>query len=252
MMEGNIRHNTTAPTAAAAVGLVDVIFLDIDGVLLPFGGDGDHDGGTAPGCIFPDRTMDALTSLIDRAGRLLLEAAAAGEPARGNPALVLSSTWRVRADFVDDIVSSLTRHAARRRGPVGDGGGRDWTTAWPSPGSPDGGPFFDMTDPLHQSTRCDEVYKWVSANAGLVHRTDGGGTTRTFRVRSWIALDDEDLVNVEGRTVGDAVRHAVRTESSVGLTEDDVDVAMGLIEAQIRDFHRRPAGTRDGELRVEG
>ena len=43
-----------------------------------------------------------------------------------------------------------------------------------------------------------------------------------------------------------AARHAVRTESSVGLTGDDVDVAIGLVEAQFRDFHRRTAGAGDG------
>ena len=70
--------------------------------------------------------------------------------------------------------------------------------------------------------------------------------SRSFSVLTR-TIETIQLVNVEGRTVGDAVRHAVRTESSVGLTEDDVDVAMGLVEAQIRDFHRRP-----GELLGEG
>lgn len=182
----------------AAVELVDVIFLDIDGVLLPFGGaggDNHDDGETAPGCIFPNRTMDALASLLDRAGGLSLEAAGGGAPVRGNPALVLSSTWRARPDFVDDITSSLVAHAAHRRGRRGRRGGgggerRDWTAAWSNAGSPSGGPFFDMTDPLYQSTRCDEVYKWLGDNSGVVERR---GATRTFRVRSWIALDDEDV-----------------------------------------------------------
>ena len=47
--------------------LVDVVFLDIDGVLLPFGG-GARDDDRPPfrftqGCLFPDCTMDALTAL---------------------------------------------------------------------------------------------------------------------------------------------------------------------------------------------
>ena len=176
---GNRR--STASTAGAAE-LVDVIFLDIDGVLLPFGCDETNETPrrSAPGCLFPLEQMDALASLLDRAGRLSV--GADREPAaRGNPVLVLSSTWRVRPDFVDDIVSSFEAHAAHR----GRGGG---TTAWTTAGSPGGGPFFDMTDPLFQSTRCEEVYKWVGDNAGLVAgRTDGGGgPAREFRVRSWI------------------------------------------------------------------
>mmetsp|Transcript_11323 Transcript_11323/g.24135 ORF Transcript_11323/g.24135 Transcript_11323/m.24135 type:complete len:110 (+) Transcript_11323:71-400(+) len=50
--------------------LVDVIFLDIDGVLLPFGGvrDNFHNENLSftNGCIFPDCTMDALTLLLHR------------------------------------------------------------------------------------------------------------------------------------------------------------------------------------------
>ncbi|KAL7544186.1 hypothetical protein ACHAWF_007565 [Thalassiosira exigua] len=47
--------------------VVDIIFLDIDGVLLPFGGVRDgyiRDGSFAEGCIFPNSAMDALTSLL--------------------------------------------------------------------------------------------------------------------------------------------------------------------------------------------
>ena len=117
--------NRRSTASAAAAELVDVIFLDIDGVLLPFGGDETNETPrrSAPGCLFPLEQMDALASLLDRAGRLSVGADGRDAPAaRGNPALVLSSTWRVRPDFVDDIVSSFEAHAAHR--------GRDWTTAW--------------------------------------------------------------------------------------------------------------------------
>ena len=56
-------------------------------------------------------------------------------------------------------------------------------------------------------------------------------------MRSWIALDDEDLVNVEGRVLEDAKKHAVQTKSSVGLTLESVDFGVELIKMQIQEFH---------------
>jgi hypothetical protein len=59
-----------------------------------------------------------------------------------------------------------------------------------------------------------------------------------FQVRSWIALDDEDLVNVEeGRKEKKAEKFAVKTESSIGLTLQDVAKGLKLLEDQIRQFY---------------
>ena len=44
-------------------------------------------------------------------------------------------------------------------------------------------------------------------------------------------------VNVEGIQHDDTIKHAVQTESSVGLTFEDAKLGLQLIENQIRNFH---------------
>ena len=212
--------------------LVDVIFLDIDGVLLPFGGGariGDRQQHSeltrhTEGCIFPDRTMEALTTLLTRLD-------ASGEESKNDDAsssssssyrakLVLSSTWRARPEFVEDILASFRAYAIAR--------GREDATVlriWKSHSDS----FFDVTDPYYHATRHDEIYNWV--------RTKANNSREEYIVRSWIALDDVDLVNVEGRVLPEAIKHAVKTESSVGLTLTEVCLGVRLIETQIREFH---------------
>ncbi len=211
---------------------MDIIFLDIDGVLLPFGDHSDILGGGAvqrtyaDGCIFPDETMEALTTLLTK-----LDEKRTGEEAM-NAKIVLSSSWRSRPRFVEDILRSFRSYTASR-------GANDprISRAWESTFGADYAEFFDVTDPKYHSTRHDEVINWVKCA-----KTNGRGK---FTIRSWIALDDEDLVNVEGRIMTDAIGHAVRTMSSVGLTLNNVNVGMRLLERQVREFHDmsgRPGG----------
>lgn len=238
--------------------LVDVIFLDIDGVLLPFGGtrDGyskDDNPCTVEGCIFPDRAMDALTVLLRRVSNddfnIMLNGS--GVAAKGNPVIVLSSTWRARSEFIQDILDSFRAYAAVAGGDGDDGSccPSERQATW----EPHLHSFFDIADPNFHSTRHDEIYKWVREHAqncggkgivlksqysiGSVRNGTATSTKKRYIVRTWIALDDEDLVNVEGRVSQDATKHAVRTESSVGLTLRDVDLAVDLIEKQMLDFH---------------
>lgn len=163
--------------------------------------------------------------------------------------LVLSSSWRSRPDFVEDILSSFRAYATtsggRRREDAADVM-RVWESRVDS--------FFDITDPNYHATRHDEIYNWVrrrsssrkkgndkigKANNATTTTTkeEGGGVDRGYIVRSWIALDDEDLVNVEGRIVPGANGHAVKTDSSIGLTHADVRRGIRLMEEQIREFH---------------
>mmetsp|Transcript_866 Transcript_866/g.1784 ORF Transcript_866/g.1784 Transcript_866/m.1784 type:complete len:233 (-) Transcript_866:61-759(-) len=223
--------------------LVDVIFLDIDGVLLPFGGIRDNYSKDSlsftEGCIFPDCTMDALTTLLQRIYNISLDIApsitknkALCKPTiQGNPVVVLSSSWRARSEFIQDILASIRAY-------VGAKGLEDASTLqiWENHLES----FFDITDPHFHVTRHDEIYKWVKENTtreGKQISQYSKDAARKYVVRSWIALDDEDLVNVEGIVSQDAMGHAVQTKSSVGLTLHDVDVGVHLVKKQMQDFH---------------
>lgn len=67
--------------------ILKVIFLDIDGVLLPF--PRDEDSGSD---LFPPSTLNALQSLLKEAQ---------------GAKLILSSTWRVQKKFIQDIVDAI-------------------------------------------------------------------------------------------------------------------------------------------------
>lgn len=215
--------------------LVDIIFLDIDGVLLPFGGNVHAERRYTQGCIFPDCTMDALTTLLQRANNICRQGKRHDNDASSSSSsckLVLSSTWRVRPDFIQDILSSFRAYTIEKSI-------KDPTimSTWASHLDS----FFDITDPNFHSTRHDEIYKWVQTNATTTAYTNNNAREngkKDFIVRSWIALDDEDLVNVEGKVSNGATKdHAVLTKSSVGLTLDDVSLGIHLLERQCQLFY---------------
>ena len=79
------------------------VFLDIDGVLLPFGGDASL-SSAAGETRFPDECLSALSSILDATGAVL----------------VLSSTWRCSSSAVKDILRNFQRYAAAHGGPLGD------------------------------------------------------------------------------------------------------------------------------------
>lgn len=228
--------------------LVDVIFLDIDGVLLPFGGTRDkyhNDKPCTDGCLFPDSTMEALTTLIQRIRNLSINNNTSCQTViQGNPVLVLSSTWRARPEFIQDILSSFNVYAQNNED-------ASILQTWKESKCLDS--FFDITDPNYHSTRQDEIMKWVEKNVvnvkGKRKNNNSQCTTcssktakkqQQFIVRSWIALDDEDLINVEGNVTqhSDIMKqHAVQTKSSVGLTLEDTEFGVQLIQKQIYKFH---------------
>jgi len=157
-----------------------VIFLDIDGVLLPF--PNDENFGSR---LFPASTLQSLQSLLKKTN---------------GAKLVLSSTWRVRKDFVKDIVDSIKDFGIEFEG------------------------FFDTTDINMHSERQWEIERWLSKQ---MHRS--------YEKVIWLALDDEELLEGD---VNKAFRetfegHVVKTESHKGLTMDDVKDAERLWNNQL-------------------
>lgn len=237
--------------------LVDVIFLDIDGVLLPFGSakksSQDDKDYKCDDCIFPNSTMHALTTLLQKVGDISLTIKDKGnthQTIRGNPVLVLSSTWRAQLEFITDIVDSFKGYVAfvQQKQQLQQ---PEVQQIW----KPHLDAFFDLVDPCYHATRHDEIFSWVRDNEKGKHRSSNDSSKKRkrrtpqelectatmvdFQVRSWIALDDEDLVNVEeDRVEKKAIPHAVKTESSVGLTLQDVDLGVKLLEDQMNSFYQ--------------
>jgi len=157
-----------------------VIFLDIDGVLLPF-----PQKEPPKDTLFPTNTMKAL----DR----LLKATQAQ--------LVLSSTWRAQDQFVKDILDDFEKHGLG-------------VTA-----------FHGMTDKHYHAERQWEIHRWLSQ-----HDDDGSS-----RKMYWLALDDEELIQGEenAKLASLFQGHVIKTISSIGLTEEDVDRGMQLWQEQL-------------------
>lgn len=159
--------------------ILKVIFLDIDGVLLPF--PKDENAGSE---LFPASTLKPLQTLLQQAD---------------GAKLVLSSTWRVRKDFIQDIVDCIQAF------------GIDF----------DG--FFDITDPNMHSERQWEIERWLSNNR------------QKYDKIVWLALDDEELlegdVNQKFRSLFEG--HVIKTESQKGLTMEDVKDALNLWQNQL-------------------
>ena len=216
--------------------LVDIIFLDIDGVLLPFGDattkTKNDDDCFVDGCLFPNRTMKAFTALLSHLASSCVQSYAY------NPKIVLSSTWRTRSDFIQDILSSFRAYAA-----ASNCGAAIRESSWNNTQHllNNGCFFFDITDPKYFATRHEEIYKWVRSNA---YNRRSRAQYKNIIFRSWIALDDEDIVHVQDYGGGggvtimeDAKKHAVKTISSIGLTVTDVELGIALLEKQILDYH---------------
>lgn len=231
---------------------VDVIFLDIDGVLLPFGSakknQSHQNGEDWEDCLFPKSTMNALTALLHRVSEISIKHN--NETIKGNPVIVLSSTWRAQQEFIKDILNSFkayVKHQVVEQQLQDSSVQKIW--------EPHLDAMFSLVDPTYHGHRVDEIFSWIDEHVGEENSRKKNSSTKKrkrrtpqelectstvtdFQVRSWIALDDEDLVNVEeGRTEKKAEKFAVKTESSIGLTLQDVATGLKLLEDQIRQFY---------------
>lgn len=175
---------------------VDVVLLDIDGVLLPFGNNHDDEPQSGDyGCLtvptsnglFPDRTLAALSKILEVTGAVV----------------VLSSTWRVRADFREDILAAFRDYGDSFGGPLA-------TMS----------EFYDLTDVNNHSERQWEIHDWCTTNCN--------------RIRYWVALDDEELVQGDTNLAyrSSFVGRVIKTESSIGLTMKDAQQAIKLFKKQ--------------------
>jgi hypothetical protein len=165
---------------------LQVIFLDIDGVLLPFPKTQQEDDDASSLQLFPKSCLQALQRLLQ---------------ATPGSQLVLSSTWRVRNDYIHDILKALQDFGI----PIQD--------------------FHSITDPNLHSERQWEIYDWLQKQQQQTVSPD----------MIWLALDDEELldgdVNEKHRNVFSG--HVIKTESRLGLTMNDVESAIVLWEAQL-------------------
>ncbi|GET88912.1 hypothetical protein, conserved [Leishmania tarentolae] len=169
-----------------------VVFLDIDGVLLPvpkftFGG-GD----------LSEKCAQSLKRLITALG------------GRDKVTIVLSSTWRNHPCMVDRLNTFMQKEA-------GDG------IPVVSESTPNGTVLVSAVtyyadDPSEQRLvrdRVDEVYRWLHTHITDHPEAIGG---------RWIAIDDMQL-DVDKRMRG----HFLHTQTDVGITEADVDTACAMI-----------------------
>jgi hypothetical protein len=127
MMKAFITMMTRKLTATSAV---DVIFLDMDGVLLPFGDD-DAKQSPTTNQLFPDETLAALSLILTELPTTVL---------------VLSSTWRVRPEFCSEIIESFQLYGKQH------GGGPLATMET----------FYDITNVDTHSERQWEIHDWLT------------------------------------------------------------------------------------------
>mmetsp|Transcript_8083 Transcript_8083/g.12363 ORF Transcript_8083/g.12363 Transcript_8083/m.12363 type:complete len:177 (-) Transcript_8083:248-778(-) len=116
----------------AKAGLT-IIFLDIDGVLLPFGGERSTSEISCSG-LFPDRTIEAFNAILKECPSSLI---------------VLSSTWRVSQEFCQQILQAFRDYAKTNDGEF-----------LPTQ-------FYDVTNINNHSERQWEIHDWLSSSQNI-------------------------------------------------------------------------------------
>jgi len=180
-----------------------IIFVDIDGVLLPFpevkdDDDDDDDDKTTRSRLFPSKTLKPLQRLwrhVTKDGTIKVE-------------WILSSTWRVQQSYICDIERAVSEFGI----PI---------------------EFDDITDPTLHTERQWEIYDWMEKQQQLIGK---GGRSHDGQPSSsiWLALDDEELLeeskNAKHREFFQG--HVIMTKSHIGLSQEDVNQAIKLWDKQ--------------------
>ncbi len=174
-----------------------IIFVDMDGVLLPFPNKRHDDNHTSEQeSLFPAVTLRPLYRLWKHVGTV---------------EWVLSSTWRVQDSYIRDIERALHEFGIHIE-------------------------FSDITDPKLHSERQWEIYDWLKRQKCFDRNNHNNKNNNNNDYTTvWLALDDEELIegekNSEYRSLFEG--HVVCTMSHLGLTEEDVDKAIALWDRQL-------------------
>lgn len=183
-----------------------IIFLDMDGVLLPFPNNHSDDETHDQTVLFPATTLRPLKRLWTYVGK------------SSSVEWVLSSTWRVHETYIRDIERALHTFGISIE-------------------------FSDITDPKLHTERQWEIQDWLSRNNCCNnndqdhtpnHNPNNQQQQQQQQQCIWLALDDEELLegekNANYRSLFQG--HVVCTTSHLGLTEQDVDKAITLWDLQ--------------------
>ena len=179
-----------------------IVFLDVDGVLLPFGVGsegvwrGDEKQSASEGeLLFPESALAALEHVV----------------AETRATIVLSSTWRSSAEAIEMLLHAFRSYAAKREAAAAERGESSALGCIDS--------FAHMTDPWRHDVRQHEIHRWL-----VEHSYTG----------AWVALDDEPLLDgaEQERLRPIFEGHVVQTESSRGLTWELAEAAVALLRVQ--------------------
>lgn len=214
------------------------VFLDIDGVLLPFGepppastedaapAQNEHAAGDEDKGRFTEQSLSALSRILSATGAQV----------------VLSSTWRC-CGGAEAVIEEFRLFAVRQQ----RRGGAPQDSSCPLRTIADKGDFEFITDPAMHSQRQWEIAAWLESAAA-----------KGLEVQGWCALDDEELVSLDPALGGGDFnarfqhmfegRH-IKTPSNVGLTDKHVVAA---IEALDCPYNSSVSGTDDAAPQQEG
>lgn len=209
------------------------VFLDIDGVILPFGstekgkivkffscpivgancllaGGSECVSNEADSEGFPDSCLSALSKIISITGMNAIFHVPKPYPLIATPIgisgaeIVLSSTWRVSESAMEQIITAFKTFSVKYGGPLGSIQS-----------------FKYMTNPNLHNVRQWEVMDWLAQ-----------AKAQGINVASWVALDDDDSLVKDPRFLNITSSRTVLCESSIGLTDENADSAIAILLRQ--------------------
>ncbi|KPI86430.1 hypothetical protein ABL78_4509 [Leptomonas seymouri] len=170
-----------------------VIFLDIDGVLLPV----------------PKYTFGGGELSLDCVRRLARLIGVLGGP--GNVTIVLTSTWRTQPGMTERLNAFIQKEASSDIPIVRDGTPNGTVLVSTVTYYPD-----DPSEQRLVRDRVDEIHRWLHTHVTDHPEAIGG---------RWLAIDDMKL-DVDHRMTG----HFLHTATEVGMTDDDVETACAMLK----------------------